>query len=402
MTLFDIHHQTLPNGTQVISQHIQGIQSVALGIWLRHGSRNEASHQAGYTHLLEHLLFKGSKQYSTTQLAARFAAMGGQINAQTGRELTVLYGLVTADKLSELLGLLLRVFLAPAFSEADVVHERQTVLQETASFSDKEDAILAQIWPKHPLGNPITGQMKTLQNATAACLHSFWHENLQGCRLYITAAGAVAHQDLVQSCTELVDLPLGQIPKQQSPLFVPINHQFEIQNLSSISQVQLTWVFPAPPVASPVLLVYMIANHLLAGSTVSRLYQALRVDRPLVYGVQGRLECYTDAGLWWIQMVTPVQHLAVCRQMVETVWQTLAANGPTSAELACTLAHFQARLQLEADDTQASMERLAREAIYLGEIRTPASYLAQLEMVSAVNIRDIMQEAWTNRAYFED
>ncbi|TGO03021.1 hypothetical protein PN36_14205 [Candidatus Thiomargarita nelsonii] len=378
---------TLPNGTQVISQHIPGIQSVALGIWLQHGSRHEAPHQAGYTHLLEHLLFKGTKQHSATELATHFAAMGGQINAQTGRELTALYGLVTADKAGELLSLLLEVYLAPAFSEADVVHERQIVLQEMALGSDQEDAILAQIWPSNA--------QPTLQNATAAMLHDYWRENVQTCRLWITAAGAVRHDDLLERCTELSNFPKGQVPEQQSPQFVPVCHQ--IDNLSS--QVQLTWVFPAPPFASPLLPVYIIANHLLAGSTVSRLYQALRLDRPLVYGVQGRLECYTDAGLWWIQTVVPVQHLTICRQRVETVWQTLAATGPTSAELACTLAHLQARVQLEADDSQATMERLAREAIYLGEIRTPASYLAQLESVG--DIREIMQVAWKNRAYFE-
>ena len=389
---------TLPNGTQVISQHIPGIQSVALGIWLQHGSRHEAPHQAGYTHLLEHLLFNGTKQHSATELATHFAAMGGQINAQTGRELTAIYGLVTADKLDELFSLLLEVYLTPAFSEADVVHERQIVLQELALGSDQEDAILAHIWPKNALARPIIGQVKTLQNATAAKLHDYWRENVQASRLWITAAGAVKHDDLLQRCTELVNVPKGQIPKPQTPQFVPV--RYKIDNLSSITQVQLSWVFPAPPLASSQLPAYIIANHLLTGTMVSHLYKTLRLDMPLVYGVQGHLECYTDTGLWWIQTVVPVQHLAICRQRVETVWQTLAATGPTSAELACTLAHLQARVQLEADDSQASMERLAREAIYLGKIRTPANYLAQLE-ASVGDIRKIMQIAWKNRAYFE-
>jgi predicted Zn-dependent peptidase len=389
---------TLSNGIQIISQYIPGIQSVALGIWLQHGSRHEAPHQAGYTHLLEHLLFQGTKQRSAIELATHFAAMGGQINAQTGRELTAIYGLVTADKADELFSLLLEVYLAPAFNEADVIHERQIVLQEMALSSDPEDAILAHIWPMNALARPITGYVKTLQNATAATLHDYWRENVQACRLSITAAGAVRHDDLLQRCTELVNFPnKAQVPKQQTPKFVPVSHQ--IENLSSITQVQLTWVFPAPPFTSPLLPTYIIANHILAGSTASRLYQALRLDMPLVYGVQGRLESYTDTGLWWLQTVVPVQHLAICRQRVETVWQTLAATGPTSAELACTLAHLQARVQLEADDSQASMERLAREGIYLGEIRTPANYLAQLESVR--DIREIMQEAWKNRAYFE-
>jgi predicted Zn-dependent peptidase len=390
---------TLPNGTQVISQHIPGIQSVALGIWLQHGSRHEAPHQAGYTHLLEHLLFKGTKQHSAIELATHFAAMGGQINAQTGRELTAIYGLVTADKIEELLSLLLEVYFAPTFSEADVIHERQIVLQEMALGSNQEDAILAKLWSKNALARPITGYVKTLQNATATILHDYWREKIQTCHLWIIAAGAVRHEDLLQHCTELVNFSNQiQVPKQQTPKFIPVNYQ--IDNFSSITQVQLTWVFPAAPLASSRLPAYIIANHILAGSTVSRLYQALRIDMPLVYGIQGRLECYTDTGIWWLQTIVPVQYLTICRQQVEAVWKTLAATGPTSAELVCTLAYLQTRVQLEADDSQASMEHLAHEAIYLGKIRTPANYLAQLKTVS--DIRNIMQVAWKNRAYFEE
>src|SRR3569833_842795 len=147
----------LSNGITVVSRHLPHRQSVALGVWLLNGTRHEARHESGYAHLVEHLLFKGTHSLDAVALARRFAAMGGQVNAFTGRELTALHGLVPRDALDNLLQLFVALLRTPRFDDTDLAVETKVVFQDLAIVQDNPDVTLeemgvAQTKTNHPMG----------------------------------------------------------------------------------------------------------------------------------------------------------------------------------------------------------------------------------------------------------
>ncbi|MFP5345259.1 MAG: M16 family metallopeptidase, partial [Gammaproteobacteria bacterium] len=299
-------------------------RSAAIGLWWLNGGRHQRPEQCGYAHLLEHLLFKGAAQYDAETLAQRFEAMGGRINAHTGRELTALHGLVPAENAPELLDLLIALLLAPKFNEQDAALERNVVLQEMALIAGQpaerlEERGIALTWPDHPIGWPLLGRREVLEQISARALHDYLAAQLSGGRLYVVAAGAMDHAELARRCAPLAALPGGGAPVQPPPRHVTGTHR----ETSGERQRLLLWIMPAPAASHPDFPALLVANHLLAGGVSSRLFQELRERRGLVYDIRSRHEVYSDTGLWFIQTACDAKEAENCRRAVEDALQQL-------------------------------------------------------------------------------
>jgi predicted Zn-dependent peptidase len=391
----------LPNGVQVISQPIPGLHSAAVGIWLLSGGRYQAAAQAGYAHLLEHLWFKRAGHYDAQGLARRFEAMGGYINAHTGRELAALQGWVPTHDIGELLELFVAMLLRPGFDQRDVELEREVVLQEMAMVGETpevlEDRAIAAVWPDHPMGWPILGHAAAIAGATADTLRAYADAVIAEQGLWVVAAGACDRQSLLAACEPLAALPARVRSPQPPPRFVRA-HQ---RRRGDAAQSHLLWVMPAPAASTPQLAVLLVANHLLGGGTSSRLFQELREQRGLVYGIESRLEIYSDAGLWLIHTACEAAQTAACRAAVAECVHRLCERGPDAEELSIARSHLQARLAVEEDDPEGQMERLAREAIYLAHHPSAQARRAELQAVTCEDIRRALQRAWAQAAAFE-
>ncbi len=402
MTPATIQKSLLSNGVRILS-YPMATQSVAIGLWWLNGGRHQRPEQSGYAHLLEHLLFKGAAHYDAETLAQRFEAMGGQINAHTGRELTALYGLVPAENASELLELFVTMLLAPKFNEHDIVLERNVVLQEMALIADQpaerlEERGIALTWPGHPMGWPLLGRREALKQTTAQALRDYWSTQLSGDRLYVVAAGTIAHTELMQRCAPLSALSAASLPKQEPP-----RHSYGIhRETSEGEQRHLLWVMPAPPANHPDFPALLVANHILAGGVSSRLFQELRERRGLVYDVQSRHEVYSDTGLWFIQTACDTREAQDCRSAVEAILQQLIYSGPEAAELETAQRHLRAGLLIEADDPESVMERLAHEAIYLQRHPSLQERCEQLAAVTPARISELLKYAVERATYLED
>ena len=396
-----IQKSLLSNGVQIVSYPMT-TQSTAIGLWWVNGGRHQQPQQCGYAHLLEHLLFKGTAQYDAQALARCFEAMGGQVNAHTGRELTALHGLVPAENAAQLLELFITMLLAPAFTEQDVVLERNVVLQEMAMIADQpaerlEEQGVALAWPDHPMGWPLLGRREALEQTTAQTLRDYWSTQLSGERLYVVAAGAMDHAELARRCAPLAALPSGAAPTQQPPHHSP-GAQLETP---SDEQRHLVWIMPAPAAPHPDFPALLVANHLLAGGVSSRLFQELRERRGLVYDVQSRHEVYSDTGLWFIQTACDAREAQDCRSAVEVILQQLITSGPESEELETAQCHLRAGLLIEADDPESVMERLAHEAIYLKRHPSLQERSAQLAAVTPAKVSELLKHAAGQASYIE-
>lgn len=396
----DIAISELNNGIIVASKPIAESRGTAVGIWLLNGSRHQTRSECGYAHFLEHVLFKGTAELDTRTLASRFETMGGQVNAHTGKELTAFHGLVPNQDAPELVKLFASMLCRPRFNEQDVNIERDVVFQEIAMVKDNPEEMLEEdmtkaLWPGHPMAWPILGDPDTLESLTAATLHQYLRNMLCGARIWIVAAGGIDHAELERACAELSELPRGSRPEVTAPNFSAA----QVKNRYGIAQACLSWAMPGPVVSSPSYHAFVVANHILGGGTTSRLFQEIREDRGLVYGIHSQLETYSDAGIWGIQTACEPEHHEECREAVERSTESLLASGPTAEELGTTLRFARANLLLEQQNLETSMERLAREMIYLGKPMSLDEHLSLLEAVTREHVRDCLADAWATRAF---
>lgn len=385
-----------PNGLTILSRHLPHRHSVALGVWLLNGSRHEAAHESGYAHLLEHLLFKGTDTLDAIALAQRFDAMGGQINAFTGRELTAFHGLIPGAELTELLQIFIAMLRTPRFDDADLAVESKVVFQEMAMVQDNPEETLEEIgvaraWANHSIGRPVLGDRATLAAASAEGIHAYLKNNLSGERLWVVAAGNVDHASLVNACRGLAELPATPSPRSSAPGFAPGEHT---EDLGDSEQTPLLWLMPAPAPTDPDFYAAVLANHILGNGNSSRLFQSVREQQGLVYGIQSRLESYSDTGLWLIQTACDPERADECRAAVEATVEELINGGSPPNELELARRHLGAGLMMEDDDLDAVMERLARETIYLRRQPALEEHLAELQRVSAADLTAALAARW--------
>ena len=391
----------LSNGITVVSRHLPHRQSVALGVWLLNGTRHEARHESGYAHLLEHLLFKGTHSLDAVALARRFDAMGGQVNAFTGRELTALHGLVPRDELDNLLQLFVAMLRTPRFDDTDLAVETKVVFQEMAMVQDNPEETLeemgvAHAWADHPMGRPVLGDRAALEAARAADVRAYLQTILSGERVWVVATGAVDHAALVDRCAGLIDLPARPAPQLPAPCF---EHGAREMDIGESEQTPLLWLLPAPAPTDDDYYAAVLANHVLGSGNSSRLFQAVREQRGLVYGIQSRIETYSDTGLWLIQTACDPERADECRAAVESTVDQLLDAGVPDAELDLARRHLGAGLLMEDDDLEAIMERLAREAIYLARHPSLEEQIARLQRVTASQLLAALAARWDRRLY---
>lgn len=395
-----INTTSLSNGVRIVSKRMPEHHSVALGVWLLNGARHESPTQTGYAHFLEHLLFKGTAKLDGSALALRMEAMGGQVNAHTGRELTALHGLVPTGDVTELLQIIIDMLCQPRFGDHDVTLERQVILQEMAMIEDNpeealEDQAMALAWPGHPLGRPVLGRPEIIKRADATALRNYMQGQLSGGRVWVTAAGNVDHEMLVAACQDLAALPPGAALPQTPPQFMPGSHQVTIRG----EQSQLLWVLPVPPASADPYYAHLVANHVLGGGVSSRLFQELRERRGLVYGIHSRLEFYSDGGTWSIQTACDPRHVNECREAVCATVDGLLRDGINPQELEIARRHLSASLVIDEDHPDSIMERLAREAIYLRHHPDFTERMTRLNAVTAQAVKAALADAWERRLH---
>src|SRR6516162_2968067 len=203
-----MYKDVLSNGLRVISEPMPAVVSSTIGIWVENGSRYEEGAENGVSHFIEHLLFKGSKKRTAAQIAEQIDAVGGVLNAFTGKEYTCYYAKVLGEDLKMTTELLADIFLDSMFAPEEIDRERQVVLQEISQAEDTPDDFIHDLfnlrfWEGHPLALPIFGSVETVNAIDRELLTSFMAERYRAGRVFIAAAGAVEHDELVADCARM-------------------------------------------------------------------------------------------------------------------------------------------------------------------------------------------------------
>ena len=375
----------LPNGIRVVSEELSALGSVTVGIWVENGSRYERPEQAGISHFLEHLFFKGTERRTAAQIAEEIDAVGGVLNAFTGKEYTCYYAKVLDEHLPLALDLLADVFTHSLFAEEEIERERTVIVQEISQIEDTPDDYVHDLfaeafWSGHPLARPIAGTAATVSSFRRAEFLDFFRQRYRPDRILVAGAGNLRHEALV----DVVATHLG--PLAGSTAIVdgppPVPHGGLLVREKDLEQVHLC--FGAPGISQidedryPVHLM----NSALGGGMSSRLFQEVRERRGKAYTVYSFLTSYRDCGYAGVYVGTSAEWVDEVTDCVRKEMARVAREGLTPTELARVKTQMKGGMQLGLETSDSRMSRIAKNDIYYGRDVPIAEVAARFDAVT--------------------
>jgi predicted Zn-dependent peptidase len=382
---------TLPGGERVVTDRLRGVRSVALGLWIATGSRDEPRSRAGVSHFIEHLLFKGSDRYDAKRIAELFDTMGGELNAATSRETTVLYTRVPDGHLVDALDAMTDMVFAPTF--ADVDSEREVVLEEIAMVDDNpqdlvHDLAAEAVFGEHPLGRPVIGSADVIAQVSPRALREWHRRAYAGPRIVLAAAGNVSHERLVELFAGRRPGRDGTRPAPRRALVRrPAGPGYRFLRRRT---EQYHVVLAAPGIAREDESRYAVAllDAILGGSASSRLFQEIRELRGMAYSVYTFGSQYAETGQVGIYVGTREDNLDECLAVIAAEVEDVAAGNLRAGELDRAKENLEGRLLLSLESTSNRMSRLGKALVTDVELVSVEETLRRVRSVSEADVAD--------------
>ncbi len=341
--------------------------SATIGIWVENGSRYEEPSQNGVSHFIEHLLFKGTRRRTADQIAEQIDAVGGVLNAFTGKEYTCYYAKVLGEDVKATTELLADIFLESVFAPEEIDRERQVVLQEISQAEDTPDDFIHDLfnlhfWEGHPLSLPIFGSVETVNAIDRELMVSFMADRYRAERVLIAAAGAVDHDRLVADCERL----FGSIPGDGRPTKIdaPRERLIVVNHPKKLEQAHLCFGAPGLSQVAPLRYAAYLLNTALGGGMSSRLFQEVREKRGRVYSIYSFLSSFLDCGYFGIYAGTSPEWVDEVIEVSLREIAKVAREGLGQQELARAKSQLKGNMLLGMESTDSRMNRLARNEIY--------------------------------------
>ena len=386
---------TLPGGVRVVTERLAGVRSVALGFWIGAGSRDEPTTRAGVSHFIEHLLFKGSSRYSAQEIAELFDELGGELNAATSRETTVVYARVPDSRLEVALEVMADMLYRPSF--ADVDSEREVVLEEIAMVEDTphdlvHDLAGEAVFGGHPLGRPVIGRAEVISTVSRRALAAYHRRAYAGERIVLAAAGNVRHEQLVElldahrnGTVATLELP----PRKPVRRLLPPQLRFQRKDTEQyhvcLGATGITRTDERRFAAS-------VLDAIVGGSASSRLFQEIREKRGMAYSVYSYASQYSDSGQIGLYVGTREDNLASCLEIAVAELADLAAGNVRPAELSRAQENLKGRLLLSLESTSNRMTRLGKATVTDTPLLAVDEIVRRLDAVTAEEVAALAAE----------
>jgi predicted Zn-dependent peptidase len=368
---------------------------VALGLWVRTGSRDETPAQAGVSHFLEHLLFKGTERYSAIEISERFDGLGASVNAATGKETTHLHARFLDEHTDEVFELLAEMLLAPTYPEID--SERDVVLEEIAMYEDEpqdrvHDILAGAVFGEHPLGRRVLGEAEVIASIPTPDIDAYHRQRYTGANVVVGAAGHLEHERIVELSERLVSPSEGAsngsvaaTPEDTARLrfYEKDTEQYHI-------------CFGAPGITRDDERRYALAvlDSIFGGSTSSRLFREVREKRGLAYSVGSYNEQYTDSGLVATYVGTREDNVEEACSIIGAELERLRGEPVSDVELARAKESVKGRLVLSSESTAARMTRIARATLFDLPIDSLDEMLAKVDAVTVDELTPLAAELY--------
>jgi predicted Zn-dependent peptidase len=384
----------LPGGERVVTERLDGVRSVALGLWIGTGSRDETPARAGVSHFIEHLLFKGSSRYSAQEIAELFDGMGGELNAATSRETTVVYTRVPDDHVVQALDAMVDMVFAPTFDDVD--SEREVVLEEIAMVEDNPQDLVHDlageaVFGTHPLGRPVIGRAEVIASVGRRAIRSFHRGAYVGENVVLAAAGNLEHGRVAEQlaarrgeaarANRVGRRPLRRVPAPGVRFQRKDTEQYHV-------------VLAGPGVSRSDDRRYAasLLDAIVGGSASSRLFQEIREKRGMAYSVYSYGSQYEESGQVGIYLGTREDNLAACLEVTAHELRDLGAGNIRAGELERAKENIKGRLLLSLESTAARMTRLGRAVVTETELTPLDETIRRIDAVEADDVAALARD----------
>ena len=365
-----IRKRTFANGLVLATERMPNIRSVALGVWMKKGSRHEDPGQNGISHFIEHLLFKGTEMRSARDIALIIDSVGGQMDAFTTKEYTCFYFKVLDRHLDIAVDLLSDIVRHPKFLPEEIEKERKVIYEEIKMVDDTADELVYDLWSEahygeHPLGRPIQGTVESVGRMRPEALGRFFKESYRPANLLVTAAGNLDHDRLAADLeTSFGDLPRGA-PVELGPPPGP-RTGLTVREKKELGQLHLCLGLPGVAMNDARRYPEYVLNTVLGGTMSSRLFQHIREERGLVYSVFSSANSFLDTGNLIVYAATSPGSAREVTDLVLQELRQLKEEPVGDSELQLAKDHLKGNLMLSLESSSSRMSNLARQEIYFG------------------------------------
>jgi predicted Zn-dependent peptidase len=384
----------LDSGLRVVTEAVPSVRSVALGLWVRTGSRDETPAQAGVSHFLEHLLFKGTKRYSAIEIAEIFDGLGASVNAATGKESTNLHARFLDTHTEEAFDLLAEMLLGPTYPEID--SEREVVLEEIAMYEDEpqdkvHDVLDRAVFGGHPLGRRVLGEAEVISSIPIPEIDAYHRARYTGANIVVAAAGNIDHEKIVELSKRHVEPPTagGDDDAIEAPQVDGAQVAFQQKDTE---QFHIALGAPGIDRADERRYALTILDAVFGGSTSSRLFREIREKRGLAYAVGSYTQQYVDSGLIGLYVGTREDNVEEACGIIGRELASIHSEGVTDDELARAKEHVKGRMVLSSESTAARMGRIGKALLFDMPLLTLDELIERIDAVTGDEVAELARE----------
>jgi predicted Zn-dependent peptidase len=377
----------------VVTEEMPSVRSVALGFWIRVGSRNERSEQAGISHFLEHLLFKGTSRFSSTEIDQIFDGLGAEINAGTGKETTSVYARFLDQHLDTAFDVMADMVLRPSYPDID--SERQVVIEEIAMYEDEpsdkvHDVLSRAVFGDSPLGRPIIGTAEVIAGVPVPDIAAYHDGRYTAPNLVVAGAGQVSHEKLVSLVEQAFTAGPGDpnVPEAAHATSEPRVCFHEKQT----EQYHVCLGAPGLPRGDDRRFILRVLDTILGGSSSSRLFQEVREKRGLAYSVYSYASQYQDSGQVALYVGTRPDRVREAMDVIGDELRKLQDDSITDEELVRAKENVKGRTVLSMESTLARMNRLGSSVLMGVPLLSLDEIVAAIDAVTLEDVGALARE----------
>ena len=358
---------TLSNGLTVLTERMDTVRSVALGIWYRVGSRDETAAQLGLTHFMEHMMFKGTEKRSVFDISMAFDAMGAELNAFTSKEYTCYYVRVLDEKLEAAFEILSDMVTSSVFAPDAINSEREVVIEEIARYEDMPDEHIGDVfseafYPSAQLGRPIIGTRELVASYEQKNCRDFHKAHYHAANASVVASGNIDHNRLVRLCERyLSDMPTGA-PNDRGAVHEK-NRLYLTTLTRPLEQAHLLIGMPGIPLGHTDRFAGALMNTIIGGPMSSRLFQEVREKRGLAYAVYASTSAYMNAAMFSVYAGTRPSNLGEVLAIIRAEFEKMATDGVSDEELERSKEYLVGNTVLSHESTSTRMVRLGSNQV---------------------------------------
>jgi predicted Zn-dependent peptidase len=377
------------------------MRSIAIGVWLKKGSRHEPAAQCGVSHFIEHMVFKGTKTRSAERIAAEVDSIGGYMDAFTAKEYASFHLKVLDEHLPLAVDILADIVLNPLFDPTELTKEKKVIFEEINMVEDTPDDLVMELlcgafWPGHALGRPILGTKKSVSRFRRENLAAYFARVYHPANIVIVAAGHLEHGTLVELVRRhFSGLSTGSLPSNghaPRPVAATVS-----RSKKELEQVHVCIGTRALPQGHPDRYTSFVLNTVLGGSMSSRLFQNVREKRGLVYSISSGITSYSDAGLLSVYAGTSLDSVREVIRLTLEEMRRLVGEPLPEDELRRAKDHIKGGLVLSLESTVSRMSHIARQEIYFGRQQPLDEILEDIERVGAEDVQRLAAELFRGR-----